>query len=139
MYEPPEDFHGADSFTYTVDGLMQATVQVQVIRRVRDDQFRVEGDAVAEPLPVLVNDLFGADYRGARRITAVTDAAAGGAVSVGADGRTIEYTPPAGLRARTRSRTRSTGPLRPRSASSSRRVRAMRFRASAAFRSINSS
>jgi len=96
-YQPPVDFHGEDSFTYTVDGIMQTTVAVHVIRRVRDDQFRVEGDAVGEALPVLVNDLFGADYVGARRITAVSAATAGGTVSISADGRSVQYTPAAGF------------------------------------------
>jgi uncharacterized secreted protein with C-terminal beta-propeller domain len=96
-YEPPEDFYGSDQFTYTVDGIMQASVQVQVIRRVRDDQFRVPGDSGGEALPVLVNDLFGADYRGEREITSVTATSAGGAATIAADGRSVNYTPAAGF------------------------------------------
>ncbi|RIK70744.1 MAG: hypothetical protein DCC67_20590, partial [Planctomycetota bacterium] len=95
-YQPPEDFYGEDTFTYAVDGIMQTSVAVQVIRRVRDDEFRVAGDA-AERLPVLVNDLFGADYRGAQRITGVSAASSGAAVAIGADGRSVLYTPAAGF------------------------------------------
>lgn len=96
-YEPPEDFYGADSFTYTVDGFMTTTATVQVIRRVRDDQFRV--DAVDGPtaLPVLVNDLFGADYVGPGQITAVTAPSAGGTATISADGRSILFTPESGF------------------------------------------
>jgi hypothetical protein len=95
QYEPPVDFHGSDSFTYTVDNLMQSTVEVQVIRRVRDDQYRVAGNAVDEELRVLVNDLFGADYQQGQRITDVTTASAGGRVEIGSDGRSLRYTPAA--------------------------------------------
>jgi uncharacterized secreted protein with C-terminal beta-propeller domain len=97
LYQPPADFYGEDSFKYTVDGIMQATVSVHVIRRVRDDQFRVDQNAVGEELPVLVNDLFGADYQGTRRITAVSATSAGGNVTISADGRTVRYLPAAGF------------------------------------------
>ena len=73
---PAADFVGTDRFSYTVDGIMQADVTVNVIRRVRDDQYRVAPGATEE-LRVLVNDLFGADYRGGSKITAVTPSAAG--------------------------------------------------------------
>ena len=96
-YQPPRDFHGQDSFTYAVDGIMQTTVYVEVIRRVRDDHFRVDQNATTVMLPVLVNDLFGADYAGSRIITAVTATSAGGAASVSADGRSIQYAPAPGF------------------------------------------
>ncbi|HJQ78772.1 MAG TPA: Ig-like domain-containing protein, partial [Lacipirellulaceae bacterium] len=96
-YEPPDDFHGGDSFTYTVDGFMTATVSVEIIRRVRDDQFRVDAADGPQALPVLVNDLFGANYAGPQHITAVTATSAGGAATIGAGGRLIVYTPAAGF------------------------------------------
>ncbi len=94
-YTPAPDFFGADRFTYTVDQVMRREVRVQVIRRVRDDEFRVETDSQENALTVLVNDLFGADYSGAGRVTAVTETTAGGTVAVGPDGQSVLYTPPA--------------------------------------------
>jgi len=96
-YVPAPDFSGDDRFTYTVDGVMQATVSVHVIRRVRDDVFRVAPESHENALPVLVNDLFGADYSGAGRITAVTETSARATVSVRGDGAVLYYTPPAGF------------------------------------------
>jgi len=96
-YRPPTDFHGQDTFTYTVDGIMETSVQVQVIRRVRDDHFRVDAESSSETLPVLVNDLFGADYFGVQQITSVTESSAGATVSLGNNGRSILYTAAAGF------------------------------------------
>ncbi len=96
-YEPADDYHGPDSFTYTVDGFMSASVSVEVIRRVRDDQFRVDAADGPQALPVLVNDLFGANYSGPQHVTAVTATSAGGTATIGADGRSIVYTPSAGF------------------------------------------
>lgn len=96
-YQPPNDFQGDDRFTYTVDGLMQTTISIHVIRRVRDDQFRVDAEGGIEPLAVLVNDLFGADYSGAGQITAVSAPSAGGSAVVADDLRSIDYAPPAGF------------------------------------------
>jgi uncharacterized secreted protein with C-terminal beta-propeller domain len=95
-YQPAADFYGRDSFTYTVDGIMTTAVNVEVIRRVRDDQFRVDAADGTQALPVLVNDLFGANYAGVGRITSVTSPSHGGTASVSADGRSIIYTPAAG-------------------------------------------
>lgn len=97
VYTPPEDFHGTDSFSYTVDGFMTATVNVEVIRRVRDDQFRVNSADGEQQLPVLVNDLLGANYLGPGQITAVTSTSGGGTATIAADGRSILYTPAAGF------------------------------------------
>ena len=97
VYRPAPDFCGTDSFTYTVDGLMQQTISVQVIRRVRDDLFRVETNSQQNSLPVLVNDLFGADYTGAGRVTTVTATAAGGIATPSIDGQSIVYIPPTGF------------------------------------------
>jgi len=96
-YAPPPDFAGDDSFTYTVDALMQSTVTVHVIRRVRDDVFRVAPGSHENMLAVLVNDLFGANYSGAGRITDAGETAAGASVTVSDDGGSIYYTPPAGF------------------------------------------
>jgi uncharacterized secreted protein with C-terminal beta-propeller domain len=96
-YQPPSDYHGNNSFTYTVDGFMTATTTVEVIRRVRDDQFRVDVVDGQTELPVLVNDLLGADYLGPGQITAVTGTAAGGLATISADGRSILYSPPTGF------------------------------------------
>ena len=96
VYSPAPDFYGEDRFTYTVDGLMQETMTVNVIRRVRDDVYRVEADSQDNALPVLAGDLFGADYSGAGRITGVTETSAGGTAAVSEDGASILYTPPAG-------------------------------------------
>jgi len=97
LYTPARDFFGADRFTYTVDGLMQERVTVNVIRRVRDDVFRVEANSHQNALTVLVNDLFGANYSGPGRITAVTETTEGGTATVSEDGTSILYTPPAGF------------------------------------------
>lgn len=96
-YTPAEDFYGQDSFTYTVDGMMTATVNVEVIRRVRDDVFRVDSADGATQLPVLVNDLFGADYTGPGIVTDVTTSGAGASVAINAAGTSITYTPAAGF------------------------------------------
>ncbi len=96
QYTPPVDFVGADRFSYTVDGVMQAEVTVNVIRRVRDDQYRVAPGATEE-FRVLVNDLLGADYAGGGRITAVTPSAAGAVVTLAEDGGSIWYTAPDGF------------------------------------------
>ena len=94
-YSPPEDFIGADYFTYTVDGIMQSGVTMNVIRRVRDDQYRVDVNG-SEKLPVLLNDLLGADYRGAGQITDVTTDS-GAAISINDDGKSVTYVAPEGL------------------------------------------
>ena len=96
-YQPPADFYGHDSFTYTVDGFMTGTVSVEVIRRVRDDTFRVDAADGPQTLPVLANDLFGANYSGPGQITGVTATAAGGTATIGNNGHAIVYTPPAGF------------------------------------------
>ncbi|TWT96036.1 Beta propeller domain protein [Botrimarina colliarenosi] len=97
LYTPPADFYGRDTFTYTVDDVWTETVVVNVIRRVRDDKFRVDAADGAQTLPVLVNDLFGANYSGVGQITGVTAAASGASLSIGPDGQSIVYTPAPGF------------------------------------------
>ncbi len=96
-YEPASDFFGTDTFTYTVDNFMSATVTVEVIRRVRDDHFRVDAADGMQSLPVLVNDLFGANYSGVGKITSVTATSNGGTATISDDGKSILYTPAAGF------------------------------------------
>jgi uncharacterized secreted protein with C-terminal beta-propeller domain len=96
-YQPAVDFHGEDFFTYTVDGYTTAGVAVEVIRRVRDDQFRVDAEDGQQRLPVLVNDLFGANYARPGQISGVSATTAGGTVSIGDDGHSILYTPASGF------------------------------------------
>ena len=98
IYSPARDFSGTDKIVYTVDGIMQETITVQVIRRVRDDVFHVERGSWHNFLPVLINDLFGADYKGAGLITNITQTEAGGIIAISADGKSIRYTPPAGFK-----------------------------------------
>ena len=93
-YTPPADFVGSDSFTYTVDDFMTETVNVEVIRRVRDDQFRVDAEDGPQVLPVLVNDLLGADYTGTGQVTGVTVPSAGGTATISKEGQVIVYSPP---------------------------------------------
>ena len=96
-YTPAKDFYGRDSFTYTVDGVQTATVNVTVLRRLRDDQFHVSISSQENVLPVLVNDDFGSTYTSAKRITAVNASAGGGTVVIAADGHSVLYTPQAGF------------------------------------------
>jgi uncharacterized secreted protein with C-terminal beta-propeller domain len=93
-YKPAEDFYGTDQFAYVVDGTMEATVQVQVIRRVRDDQVRVR-PGQTDVLTVVANDVFGANYQGAQKITHVTGSTIGATVAISLDGRQLLYTAPA--------------------------------------------
>ncbi len=96
-YQPPADFYGHDSFTYTVDGFMSGTVSVEVIRRVRDDTFRVDAADGTQTLPVLANDLFGANYSGPGQITGVTATSSGGTVTIGNNGHAVIYMPKPGF------------------------------------------
>jgi hypothetical protein len=96
-YTPAKDFYGRDSFTYTVDGVQTATVNVTVLRRLRDDQFHVATSSQENVLPVLVNDDFGSTYTSVKRITAVKGSAGGGTVVIATDGHSVLYTPQAGF------------------------------------------
>lgn len=97
IYTPAPDFHGDDSFSYTVDCFLQATATVHVVRRVQDDLFRVDTDDAPQQLTVLLNDLLGADYTGSGTITEVTPTSAGGLAQVAADGTHLIYQPSAGF------------------------------------------
>ena len=97
IYTPPEDFVGTDSFIYTADGVLQQSVSVTVVRRARDDEYRVDPDSTNNELRVLINDLLAADYQGAGWVTSLSGAAEGAVLEVAADGRSVLYTPPAGF------------------------------------------
>jgi uncharacterized secreted protein with C-terminal beta-propeller domain len=100
LYAPPPDFVGRDTFTYQIDGGPEATVTVTVIRRVRDDRFHVEAGSRTNVLPVLANDLFGANYAGTGEVSSVTPTRAGGIATIADDHRAIVYTPPPGFHGR---------------------------------------
>jgi uncharacterized secreted protein with C-terminal beta-propeller domain len=94
-YEPDPDFVGTDSFSYSVDGIFETPVSVQVVRWVHDDAYRVPVGSQDNSLPVLVNDLFG-NYSGAKKITSVSGQTRG-KLAVTADGQSIVYTPASGF------------------------------------------
>ena len=94
-YTPPKDFYGTDTLTYVVDGFMDATVNVNVVRYVRDDQFRVRPGETTS-LAVMTNDLFGG-YQGGQQITAVTRSTNGATIEISPNGRQLQYTPAAGF------------------------------------------
>ncbi len=94
-YTPDEDFFGSDRFRYVVDDFLSAVVRVNVVRRVRDDQFRVAPDSAENELNVTGNDLFGADYKGPGLVTAVLASQQQATITIAEDRQTILYTPPA--------------------------------------------
>lgn len=96
IYHPDEDFVGSDSFRYLVDGHELGTATVQVVRRVRDDRYRVAVSSRDNVLAVTVNDQLGGGYTGIGRITAVASPEHGTA-QISADGRKLVYTPAAGF------------------------------------------
>ncbi|MCA9199612.1 MAG: tandem-95 repeat protein, partial [Planctomycetales bacterium] len=96
QYSPPTDFVGTDSFTYIVDGQMEATASVNVIQRLLNDEFHV-ASGQAEDLGLLHNDSFSGGYTGAQKITDVSASPSGAQVSISSDGRTIRYQAAAGF------------------------------------------
>ncbi len=96
IYHPDQDFVGSDSFRYLVDGQELATGYVHVIRRVRDDRYRVDAASQDNVLPVTVNDQLGGGYTGIGLITEVA-APVHGTAQISADGRKLLYTPAAGF------------------------------------------
>jgi Beta propeller domain/Dockerin type I domain/Bacterial Ig domain len=92
-YTPDPGFSGVDYFTYTVDGIQEAGVQVNVLQRARADVFHVARNSSQNGLNVLLNDRVGAGYTGAGRITAVTVGLQGGTATISADGRKVVYSP----------------------------------------------
>ena len=107
-YTPAANFHGAETFTYTVanaQGLRQtATVTVQVTEvndppEAVNDFFNVVQNSSNNVLDVLANDHQGADEGVFELLTviAVTQGSAGGSVQIGSSGLNVRYTPPVGF------------------------------------------
>lgn len=98
-YQPNADYVGSDSFRYEVDGLATSSVEVNIVRRVRDDVRTVPKNLHGNRLDLLINDPLD-DYHGAGRITAVTTPSSGGKVKIASDGQSVIYTPARGFTGR---------------------------------------
>ena len=105
-YRPNIDYIGPDEITYLVDGHELSTASLHVIRRVRDDEFRVDPDSGPTELRVATNDQLGAGYAGLGLVTAAGaitgesvrgETAHGGHVTITADRRGVIYTPAIGF------------------------------------------
>jgi hypothetical protein len=96
-YKPKQDWTGYDSFSYTVDGTLTATVTVYVRRTVQDDWVSVIENSAERVLDVMSNDQFPADYVGKREITHVTASQQGAVVKISADGKSLLYQPQKGF------------------------------------------
>ncbi len=105
-FTPAPDFNGTVTFTYTVSdgngGTGTATVTVTVTP-VNDpptgvaDTFSVPADSGANTLDVLANDSSAPDEGETLTVTAVTQPASGGTVSVAPDGSGVVFTPTPGF------------------------------------------
>jgi uncharacterized protein (TIGR03382 family) len=105
-YQPNANFHGADTFTYTVSdgngGTDTATVTVTV-SPVNDpptgvaDTFSVPAGSGATTLDVLANDSSAPDVGETLTVTAVTQPASGGTVDVAPGGTGVVFTPEPGF------------------------------------------
>ncbi|MFV1965370.1 MAG: Ig-like domain-containing protein [Pirellulaceae bacterium] len=105
LYTPAGDFFGKESFTYEVlagTEAAQATVTVDVnaindAPDARDDAREVTKDGGPFTLEVLTNDSILPDAGESLTIVEVTQGSRGGSVSIGSDGRSLEYTPVLGF------------------------------------------
>jgi uncharacterized secreted protein with C-terminal beta-propeller domain len=95
IYRSDDDYVGQDTFEYLVDGHELGSASVQVIRHVRDDQYRVNASSQGNVLPVELNDQLGAGYTGIGRITGV-GTPVHGTIQISADGHSLVYTPTPG-------------------------------------------
>ncbi len=105
-YTPTANYHGPDSFTYTVTdgvgGIDTATVSVTVtsvndLPTAVDDTFTVGENALNAPLAVRANDTAAPDTGEVLTVTAVTTPTHGTATITGAGATTaVSYTPAAG-------------------------------------------
>lgn len=107
-YTSATNFHGAETFTYTVRNQenvpLTATVTVQVTD-VNDppialnDTFTVTRNSTQNILEVLANDSTGVDDPSSETlsVTAVSAGSAGGTIELGPSGLTVRYTPKAGF------------------------------------------
>jgi len=102
-YTPDPDFHGTDTFTYTVDdgtGLNDtATVTVTVTNinddpTANDDSIVVDEDSGATQIAVLANDGFAPDPAETLKVTAITQGAHG-TVAILSSGAAVTYAPDA--------------------------------------------
>ncbi len=98
VYTPPQDALTrepaafTDTFQYTVNDRLTATVLVRLQKITRSDQFRVDRP-IQQAIEVLENDYFNQDYPGAAIITAVSTPTEGGTVSIATGGRGLIYQP----------------------------------------------
>ncbi|HEY3391638.1 MAG TPA: Ig-like domain-containing protein, partial [Lacipirellulaceae bacterium] len=60
-----------------------------------DDAFSLQENGPQTQLNVLANDTFGSEYQGPQLITSVSFGSEGGRIAIAADGRSVQYTPPA--------------------------------------------
>lgn len=95
-YQPNQDYVGSDYFTYEASGMAVGSVSVNVVRRVRDDQFVVPVNSSNNTLNVKLNDPL-SSYRGAGMLTAASTTQNGGRVSISSDGQQVIYTPAPGF------------------------------------------
>lgn len=107
-YTSAANFHGAETFTYTVRNQenvpLTATVTVQ-ITDVNDppialnDTYTVTRNSTQNILEVLANDSTGVDDPSSETlsVTAVSAGSAGGTIELGPSGLTVRYTPKAGF------------------------------------------
>ncbi|HYW81027.1 MAG TPA: Ig-like domain-containing protein, partial [Thermoguttaceae bacterium] len=96
-YTPPTGFQGSDTFTYTVDGRLEAKVQVYVGSLTRYDHYWLSPDPTrtAYSLDVLSNDHFAATYPGPGLITSVGETQNGGLVTI-VGGGSLRFVPAEG-------------------------------------------
>lgn len=107
-YQPPGNFFGTDTFTYTISdretgGLTdEATVTVTIVEVNDDpiaspDSFNVEEDSTGNALDVLANDNFAPDVDETLTISFVdaSSFSAGGTADISADSTSLTYTPAA--------------------------------------------
>jgi cyclophilin family peptidyl-prolyl cis-trans isomerase len=108
QYRAANNFHGAETFTYTAanaQGVQQtATVTIQITEVndppvAVDDVFEVIQNSAVNVLDVLANDSQGADEGVFEVLTviAVTPGSAGGNVQIGPSGLNVRYTPVPGF------------------------------------------
>lgn len=104
-YTPAANFHGLETFTYTIRrGASGPTttgtinVQVQPVNdppNAVDDTKTVNENSTDNSIDVIGNDLISPDTNETLTVTAVTQGNHGGTISIGPGGSTIRYTPAA--------------------------------------------
>lgn len=103
-FTPTTDFVGTAEFTYRVSGPGGVQQNVPITVTVTgtndppvgvDDTFNVDAGSGVNPLDVLANEASTADPGETLIVTNVTTPSQGGTVTIAADGRSLNYTPPA--------------------------------------------